>query len=137
MQPGDGINVDLERGKTLVDRYVSTSELHEDGTRTVFFELNGQPRSVRVPDKRQVAKRPPARKVESGDARQVGAPMPGVVTIVCVAPGARVSRGEVLLTLEAMKMETAVRSELAGEVAEVLVRPGQAVEAKDLLLLLR
>jgi len=137
LEPGEEISIDLERGKTLIVRYVAMSEPHEDGTRTVFFELNGQPRSVRVPDKRQVAKRPPARKVESGDARQVGAPMPGVVTIVCVAPGARVSRGEVLLTLEAMKMETAVRSELAGEVAEVLVRPGQAVEAKDLLLLLR
>ena len=46
-------------------------------------------------------------------------------------------RGELLLTLEAMKMETAVRAEVAGEVAEVLVRPGQAVDAKDLLLVLR
>jgi len=137
LEPGEEISIELERGKTLIVRYVAMSEPHEDGTRTVFFELNGQPRSVRVSDNQQAAKRPPARKIESDDARQVGAPMPGVVTAVSVAPGARVSRGEVLLTLEAMKMETAVRSEVAGEVAEVLVRPGQAVEAKDLLLLLR
>jgi pyruvate carboxylase len=49
MESGQEISVDLERGKTLIVRYVTSSDPHEDGTRTVFFELNGQPRSVRVP----------------------------------------------------------------------------------------
>jgi pyruvate carboxylase len=137
LEPGEEISVDLERGKTLIVRYVAVSEPHEDGMRTVFFELNGQPRSVRVADRRRVAQRPQPRKVEAGNACHVGAPMPGVVTLVSIAPGAHVARGEVLLTLEAMKMETAVRAEVAGEVAELLVRPGQAVEAKDLLVVLR
>ena len=137
MEPGQEISVDLERGKTLIVRYLASSEPHEDGTRTVFFELNGQPRSVRVPDHRQVATRSPIRKAESGNPQHVGAPMPGVVGTVTAAAGARVARGDTLLTLEAMKMETAVRAEVAGEVAEVLVRPGQAVDAKDLLLVLR
>jgi pyruvate carboxylase len=118
-------------------RYLASSEPHEDGTRTVFFELNGQPRSVRVSDHRQVATRPPTRKAECGNPQHVGAPMPGVVGAVTAAAGARVARGDTLLTLEAMKMETAVRAEVAGEVAEVLVRPGQAVDAKDLLIVLR
>jgi pyruvate carboxylase len=137
MEPGQEISIDLERGKTLILRYLACSEPHEDATRTVFFELNGQPRSVRVPDKSQVAKRAPPRKIEPGNPRQVGAPMPGVVTTVTMAPGARVTRGQVLLTLEAMKMETAVRAERDGEVAEVLVRPGQSVDAKDLLVVMR
>jgi pyruvate carboxylase len=137
MEPGQEINIDLERGKTLIVRYLATSEPHEDGTRTVFFELNGQPRSVRVPDRNLVAKRAPPRKVEPDNARHAGAPMPGIVTLVSAVPGARVARGDVLLRLEAMKMETAVRAESDGEVAEVLVRPGQAVEAKDLLVVLR
>jgi pyruvate carboxylase len=137
MEPGQEISVDLERGKTLIVRYVAVSEPHEDGTRTVFFELNGQPRSVRVDDRSQVAKRPPPRKIEPGNPRHVGAPMPGVVAAVSTAAGARVSRGDVLLTLEAMKMQTAIRAEIAGEVAEVLTRPGQAVDAKDLLVVLR
>jgi len=68
MEPGQEISADLERGKTLIVRYLASSEPHEDGTRTVFFELNGQPRSVRVPDRSQVAKRPPPRKVEPGNA---------------------------------------------------------------------
>ncbi|HWW31756.1 MAG TPA: pyruvate carboxylase [Steroidobacteraceae bacterium] len=137
MQPGDEISIDLERGKTLIVRYVATSDPHEDGTRTVFFELNGQPRSVRVNDLAQVAQRPPARKVEPGNTHHVGAPMPGTVTTVAVAAGMRVARGDLLLTLEAMKMETAVRAESDGEVAEVLVKPGEAVDLKDLLVVLR
>jgi pyruvate carboxylase len=43
----------------------------------------------------------------------------------------------VLLTLEAMKMETAVRADSDGEVAEVLARAGQPVDVKDLLVVLR
>ena len=136
MQPGEEISVDLERGKTLIVRYVATSEPHEDGTRTVFFELNGQPRSVRVPDRTRVAARPPRAKVEPGNPRHVGAPMPGAVTTVAAAVGAKVARGDVLLTLEAMKMETAVRAESDGEVLEVLVKPGAAVDLKDLLMVL-
>jgi pyruvate carboxylase len=137
MEPGEEISIDLERGKTLIVRYVALSEPHEDGTRTVFFELNGQPRSVRVPDGQRVASRPPPRKVEPGNARHVGAPMPGTVTTVGVAPGAKVACGDTLLTLEAMKMQTAVRAESEGEVAEVLVSPGQTVDVKDLLVVLR
>ena len=136
MEPGQEISVDLERGKTLIVRYVASSEPHEDGTRTVFFELNGQPRSVRVADRSQVARRPPPRKIEPGYPKHVGAPMPGVVATVKAVVGAKVARGDPLLTLEAMKMETAVRAESDGEVAEVLARPGQAVDAKDLLVVL-
>ncbi|MGB6603544.1 MAG: pyruvate carboxylase [Steroidobacteraceae bacterium] len=137
MQPGEEINIELERGKTLIVRYVAVSEPHADGTRTVFFELNGQPRSVRVPDASQVAKHPPARKVEPGNTRHVGAPMPGTIGTVTAAAGAKVARGDLLLTLEAMKMETAVRAESDGEIAEVLAKPGQTVDVKDLLVVLR
>jgi pyruvate carboxylase len=137
MQPGQEISVDLERGKTLIVRYVTQSEPHEDGTRTVFFELNGQPRSVRVVDRSQKPKRPPQRKVDAGNPRHVGAPMPGTVTGVKVAVGQRVARGDVVTTLEAMKMEAAVRAEIDGEVAEVLVQPDMTVDAKDLLIVLR
>jgi pyruvate carboxylase len=136
MEPGQEISIDLERGKTLIVRYVTSSETHEDGTRTVFFELNGQPRSIPVVDRSQVAKHPPQRKVEPGNPRHVGAPMPGSVATISTAVGRKVARGDVLATLEAMKMETAVRAETDGEVVEVLARPGQQVDAKDLLIVL-
>jgi pyruvate carboxylase len=136
MEPGQEISVDLERGKTLIVRYVTTSEPHDDGTRSVFFELNGQPRSVRIADRSQVAKRPPPRKIESGNTGHVGAPMPGTVGTVTVHVGQKLKRGDSLLTLEAMKMETTVRAERDGEIKEVLVKPGQQVDTKDLLLVI-
>jgi pyruvate carboxylase len=134
MQPGQEINIDLERGKTLIVRYVTTSDPHEDGTRTVFFELNGQPRSIRVADRSQVAKRPPQPKIEAGNPSHVGAPMPGTIATVPVRVGQKLARGDVLLTLEAMKMETTVRAERDGSVKQIMVKPGLQVDAKDLLM---
>jgi pyruvate carboxylase len=136
LESGQEISVDLERGKTLIVRFVAVSETHDDGTRTVFFELNGQPRSVRVADRSQVAQRPPQRKAEAGNSKHVGAPMPGTVATVAVKVGQKVARGETLLTMEAMKMEAAVRAESDGVVGEVLARPGMQVDAKDLLVVI-
>jgi len=136
MEPGQEISVSLERGKTLIVLYITTSEAHEDGTRTVFFELNGQPRSVRVADRTLVAKRPPQRKAQPGNALHLGAPMPGTIATITAALGRKVVRGDILATLEAMKMETAVRAESDGQVAEILAAPGQQVDAKDLLIVL-
>jgi pyruvate carboxylase len=134
MESGQEINIDLERGKTLIVRYVTISDPHEDGTRTVFFELNGQPRPIRVADISQVAKRPPRRKVEAGNAAHLGAPMPGTIATVPVHVGQRLNKGEVVLTLEAMKMETTLRAERDGVIKEVLARPGLQVDTKDLLI---
>jgi pyruvate carboxylase len=134
MEPGEEVTVDIERGKTLIVRYVTSGEPNDDGTRTVYFELNGEPRPVRVPDRKQVVQRPPQRKVEPGNPKHLGAPMPGTVATVTTAVGRKVTRGEVLVTLEAMKMETAVRAEMDGEVTEVIAKPGAQVDAKDLLV---
>jgi pyruvate carboxylase len=136
MEPGQEIDVELERGKTLIVHYVTRSEPHEDGTRTVFFELNGQPRSVRVTDRSQTPKRPPQRKIDPGNPRHIGAPMPGTVATVSVTVGLRIKRGDVVVTIEAMKMEAAVRAEVDGEVEQVLVQPGAQIDAKDLLVTL-
>jgi len=134
LETGEEITVDLEKGKHLIIRYVATSDAHDDGTRTVFFELNGQPRSVKVPDRSKVAKRPPRRKAEADHPNEIGAPMPGTIATVNVIAGHKAVRGEVLVTIEAMKMETSVRAERDGVVKEVVARPGQQVDAKDLLV---
>ncbi|HEX4025736.1 MAG TPA: pyruvate carboxylase [Steroidobacteraceae bacterium] len=136
MEPGQEISVDLERGKTLIIGYLAQSQPHEDGTRTVFFELNGQPRSIRVADRSQTPRQPPPRKADLGNPRHVAAPMPGVVAQVSTSVGSMVARGDVLLTLEAMKMQTGVHAEVDGRVAEVLTQQGAQVDAKDLLIVL-
>jgi pyruvate carboxylase len=137
LQPGQEISIEIERGKTLIVRFLTTGEVREDGTRSVFFELNGQPRDIRVQDTSVEAtlKRHP--KADPADAKQVAAPMPGKVSAVVVHPGQKVRFGERLLSIEAMKMETAIYSPEDAEIDAVLVKPGSVVEAGDLLLNLK
>jgi len=136
LEPGDEVSVDIERGKTLIVRFVAVSDGSEDGTRTVFFELNGQPRSVKVPDRSHVALKPPRRKADPSNPNHVAAPMPGTVATVPISQGGRVTRGDVLVTIEAMKMETTVRADRDGTVAEVVTHPGEPIDSKDLLVVL-
>jgi pyruvate carboxylase len=132
MEPGQETAVDIEPGKTLIVKFLAMGDPHEDGTRTLFFELNGQPREAVVGD-RSLGPRAARRKAEPGNPLQVGAPMPGVVR-VAVEEGEQVAAGRKLLTLEAMKMETTIYAERAGTVAEVPVESGAQVEAGDLLV---
>src|SRR5690606_5763212 len=135
MKAEDEILVDIERGKTLVIRCLAIGETDEKGMATVFFELNGQPRRVKVPDRAHGAGAVRLRrKADAGNDAHVGAPMPGVVSTVAVAAGQTVKAGDVLLSIEAMKMETALHAERDGVVAELLVKAGDQVDAKDLLI---
>ncbi|MEO3389083.1 pyruvate carboxylase [Mesorhizobium sp. CAU 1741] len=135
MEPEEEVFVEIERGKTLVIRCLAIGDTDDKGMVTVFFELNGQPRRVKVPDRAHGAGAGKVRrKAEAGNAAHVGAPMPGVVSAVTVAVGQAVSAGDVLLSIEAMKMETALHAEQDGKVAEVLVSAGDQIDAKDLLV---
>lgn len=135
MKSEDEIFLDIEKGKTLVVRCQAFGDVDDKGMVTVFFELNGQPRRVKVPDRAHGASAAKARrKAEPGNEGHVGAPMPGVVSALAVAPGQAVKAGDVLLSIEAMKMETALHAERDGEIAEVLVKAGDQIDAKDLLI---
>jgi pyruvate carboxylase len=135
LQPGEEVSIDIEPGKTLIVKYMTTGDPQPDGYRFVYFELNGQPREVLVEDRSlqsgKSARRP---KADPSDAKQLGAPMPGAVVRVAVTVGEEVVAGQKLLTLEAMKMETTLYAERAGRIAEVLVRPGMQVDSGDLLI---
>ena len=102
----------------------------------MFFEVNGEPRSVKVEDRSLEGARLTLRQAEPGNPDHVGSPMPGLVVTVSVTPGQEVQRGDSLLSIEAMKMETAVRAERDGVVKEILTPPGTQVDAKDLLLVM-
>jgi len=135
MNTGDEVFVEIEKGKTLVIRCLAVGEINDKGMKRVFFELNGQPRSIAVPDRLHGASAAAVRpKAEPGNAAQVGAPMPGVVSTVNVKTGQSVATGDVLLSIEAMKMETAIYSEVDGVVEEMLVKTGDQIDAKDLMV---
>ncbi|MFN0016816.1 MAG: pyruvate carboxylase [Pirellulaceae bacterium] len=133
-ETGEEFTAEIEEGKTLVIRFLTISDPHADGTRSVFFELNGQPRDVSIADKSLEATAIKREQADPANPKQVGSAMPGMVVTVAVKPGDKVAKGQKLFTLEAMKMETTISSEVAGVVEKILVKPGSRVEAGDLLL---
>ncbi|MDF0599727.1 pyruvate carboxylase [Psychromarinibacter sp. C21-152] len=134
MDQGEELSAEIDPGVTLEVRLQALGETNEDGDVRVFFELNGQPRVVRVPDRKATGGAAARPKAEMNNPAHVGAPMPGVVATVAVQPGATVKQGDLLLTIEAMKMETGLHAEHDAVVKAVHVTPGAQIDAKDLLV---
>jgi pyruvate carboxylase len=136
MDRGSDVTVELEPGKALAIKFLTVGEPHPDGTRTVFFELNGQPREVTVRDRKLDVKEEAKPKADPSVPGQIGAPIPGVVSSVAVELNQTLAKGDRLLVMEAMKMQSTVYAPVAGRVTQMLVAPGQQVEAKQLLLVI-
>ncbi|MBD5603675.1 MAG: pyruvate carboxylase, partial [Candidatus Eremiobacteraeota bacterium] len=134
MDVGQEIAIELERGKTLYVRYAALGEPDESGNRIVYFELNGQPRTVSVLDGHLTGVKPAPRTAEPGNAKHVGAPMPGQIVKVNVTEGTSVRKGDALLTIEAMKMQTVVHAAGDGTVKAILAPSGARIGAGDLLV---
>jgi len=134
MKPGDEISVDLEKGKSPHIRLLTIGEEDEEGYCKVFFELNGTPRTVSVAVTASEAHEKKHPKADPANPKHIAAPMPGMVSTIAVKEGQEVRAGDVLCTLEAMKMETAIHAEVDGKVSRILVHPAQQVDAKDLLM---
>ncbi|WBL32297.1 pyruvate carboxylase [Sinirhodobacter sp. HNIBRBA609] len=134
MEQGHEISAEIDPGKTLEIRYQTMSETDEAGEVKVFFELNGQPRAVRVPNRAVKAQTKARPKAEAGNANHLGAPMPGSVASVAVTLGQKVHAGDLLLTIEAMKMETGIHADRTAVVKALHVTPGAQIDAKDLLI---
>jgi pyruvate carboxylase len=134
LKPHEEIEVDLEKGKTLIIRLLGVSDLDPKGQRRVFFELNGQPRTVEVTDRSAAQSVRSHPKADPDDPKQVAAPMPGRIVSISVEPGQAVERGDPLLSIEAMKMETLLRAEGPGKIKAVPASVGMTVAANDLLV---
>jgi pyruvate carboxylase len=134
MEPGEEITAEIDPGKTLEIRLQAVGETQDDGEVRVFFELNGQPRTIRVPDRKAKATSAARPKAEVGNANHIGAPMPGVVSSIAVKVGDKIKTGDLLLTIEAMKMETGLHAERDGVIKAVHVVAGGQIDAKDLLV---
>ena len=134
MREREEVAIDIDPGKTLIVRLQGMSPPDEDGMVRVFFELNGQPRTVRV-RKAGVASTVARRaRAEAGNPAHVAAPMPGMVVTVAVRAGQPVKSGDPLISIEAMKMESQIRAERDATVKSVHVKPGETVGAHDLLI---
>ena len=134
MEPGEEVTVEIDPGKTLEVRLQAVGETTDDGEVKVFFELNGQPRVIRVPNRAIKAKVAAKPKAAEGNPAHIGAPMPGSIASVAVVAGQKVNAGDLLLTIEAMKMETGIHADRSATIKALHVHPGSQIDAKDLLV---
>jgi len=137
LQLGDEVTVSIEEGKTLFIKLVNVSAPDKDGRRTVTYELNGMTREAFILDKSIAPKAKSRPKAELGDLMHVGAPIPGLIAAIAVSVGQKVAKGDKLLMMEAMKMQTTVYAPADGVVDKLLVHIGDTVESKDLLAKLK
>lgn len=129
--------VEIEKGKTLNIKTLAMAEdLTPTGEREVFFELNGQLRSVMVRDQAAAKELHIHPKVTPGVKGQVGAPMPGKVIDLKVKEGDEVKKGAPLVVLSAMKMEMVVQCPCDGVVSSLLVTKDMELEGDDLVLVI-
>jgi len=137
LRRGEEINVAIEAGKSLIVRLINVGEPDKDGRRTINFELNGMTREASIADKKiapQARSRP---KADINDPRQAAAPIPGVIAAIAVSVGHKVAKGDKLLMMEAMKMQTTIYAAADGVVETITATVGETVESKDLLVKLR
>ncbi len=137
LKPGEELSINIEEGKTLFLKLIQVGEVAKDGKRILGFELNGMPRATSVLDRSVQPKEKSRPKADPANPLQIGAPIPGLITSIAVGVGTRVANGDKLITLEAMKMQTTIYSPENGIVEEILVKIGDTVESKDLLMKLR
>lgn len=135
LRRGEEHEVTIEEGKTIILGLQAISEPDERGFRTVMATINGQLRPVSVRDRSVSSQVAAAEKADTGKPGHVAAPFQGVVTTV-VAEGDTVGAGDVVATIEAMKMEAAITAPVGGTVERLALSGTQAVDGGDLVLVL-
>jgi pyruvate carboxylase len=131
------IEIDIEEGKTLFVKYINMTDPDRKGVRKVFFELNGQPRSVSIRDRKIAADIKSNMKGNVDDPKDICATMPGKIVKVNFKEGDKVKKDDVVVITEAMKMETKIKATIDGIVDKVYLKEGESIEAGDLIVRLK
>ena len=137
MEPGEEIIVELDRGKTLLIQFLSLGEANDDGMAKVFFKVNGQTRAVEVKDESVKVEKVLHQKVDKNDKKQIGAPLQGALSNITVKAGDKVEKNQPLFVIEAMKMETTITANAAGEVDKIVLKEGDMVFSDDLVIVMK
>tara|TARA_Y100000590_G_C15717913_1_gene1012506 strand:- start:1282 stop:3069 length:1788 start_codon:yes stop_codon:yes gene_type:complete len=123
----------IDEGKSLIVRYLTKGKTKPDGYCSVFFELNGQPRTIEVLDESFVKSSITKLKADPNNQSHFGSPLPGQVSQLFVKNGDKVIKGDRVLIIEAMKMETTINAEKSGTITSIQINSGDNVDSKDLL----
>ncbi|TFI44018.1 pyruvate carboxylase [Rhodococcus sp. 1R11] len=135
LRQGDEHRVTLEKGVELLIGLEAISDPDERGMRTVMCILNGQLRPVSVRDRSIASEAPTVEKADRSNSGHIPAPFAGVVTLA-VEEGQKISAGDTIATIEAMKMEAAITAPRGGSVTRLAISGVQQVEGGDLLVVI-
>ncbi|OZC43281.1 pyruvate carboxylase [Rhodococcus sp. WWJCD1] len=133
LRQGEEHRVTLEKGVELLIGLEAISDPDERGMRTVMCILNGQLRPVSVRDRSISSEVPTVEKADRSNSGHIPAPFAGVVTL-SVEEGQKISAGDTVATIEAMKMEAAITAPRGGTVTRLAISGVQQVEGGDLLV---
>lgn len=134
LKKGEETVLRIGEGKAIIIKYIDMTEPNEEGYRTLTFEINGIMREVTILDKSLEVKSDRKLKAEKNNPAHLGSPIPGTVSKIFVKEGDKVEKNTVIMTVEAMKMETSVLSKVSGVVDEIYVHEGGAVNQEELLV---
>ena len=132
LKHNEEILVEIDKGKSILIKFLNVSEPNEAGERTVFFLLNGQTRSITVKDKKVETKIAAHKKVAT--KFDIGAPLQGSVSRILVKQGDEIAVGTPLFIIEAMKMESTITSPMVGKVQKIHLPEKTLVEQDDLIV---
>ncbi|MDH3354630.1 MAG: biotin/lipoyl-binding protein, partial [Chromatiales bacterium] len=136
LEPDEEVSVEINKGKSAIIKFLTMGHGQSDGTRPLFFEINGVPREVAILDNSLADSVLQRTKADPDNPAHIGATMPGMVVSLHVNSGDQIKKGDKLLVLEAMKMETTFHTEHDGMVTQVVVQQGATVETGDLLMVI-
>jgi pyruvate carboxylase len=132
MKNREEILIEIAKGKTIAVRLLNIGDADENGTRTVYFRLNGQTRAIDIKDKKLNIATISNRKA-SGET-EIGTPLQGMISKIFVKEGDTVAKNTPLFTIEAMKMETTITAQKELKVKRIHLKEGNMVESDDLIL---
>jgi pyruvate carboxylase len=132
MKTNEEILVEIGKGKNILIRLLYVSDLDENGHRSVYFRLNGQTRSIDVPDRKAVVTK--IQHAKASGENQIGTSLQGLLSKIFVKPGQEVKRNTPLFTIEAMKMETTITATRDFKIKELILKEGTLVESEDLIV---
>ena len=131
---GERVDIDLAEGESEIIQLNQISEPDDEGNRTLYFDINGHAREIKVNDASVSHNIIKKRKAEPTQSGQIGATMSGSVLKVMVAKGDRVKKGDPIVITEAMKMETTIQAPTDGEIKTIFVEAGDVIDSNDLLI---
>ena len=135
-EPEQEFIVDIEKGKSLIVRYLAKGDTKKDGKNSVFFEINGQPRTVEIEDIQAISNVKKRKKASPENSNEIGSPLNGQISDIHVKINDRVEKGQKLIIIEAMKMETIIYAEKEGIIGDIAVTIGDNIETRDMLIVI-